>query len=64
VNNAQMAACFNEWMRRFTDDPHGFQAEFQTVNQYLTDLANGVEPSYGEVCAVFMTKLAEQVPAQ
>lgn len=54
-----MAAAFNEWMRRYTEDPAAFEAQFQTVGEFLAAKAAGEEPSYGEVCAEFMAELAE-----
>lgn len=64
MNNAQMVKCFNEWMRRFIEEPEAFQAEFQTVNQFLADEAGGIEPTYGETSAAYMMKLAEECPAE
>jgi len=62
MNNAQMVKCFNEWMRRFIEEPEAFAAEFQTVNQFLKDEAEGIEPSYGETSAAYMRKFAEECP--
>ena len=64
MNNAQMVKCFNEWMRRFIEEPEAFAAEFQTVNQFMKDEANGVEPSYGETSAAYMLKLAQECPVE
>lgn len=64
MTNAQMVKCFNEWMRRFVEDPAGFEREFQTVNRYLTEQNDGREPSYGETSAAYMLKLAAEVPAE
>ena len=64
MTNAQMVKCFNEWMRRFIEDPDKFSAEFQTVNQFLADQADGRELTYGETCAALMTKLAVEVPVE
>ena len=63
MNNAQMVKCFNEWMRRYIDDPSAFNAEFETVNKYLADRDNGAEPTYGETCTAFMAKIAAECPA-
>lgn len=63
MNNAQMAVCFNEWMRRFIEDPAGFAREFEGVNAFLAEQADGQEPSYGENCAAYMAKLAAELPA-
>lgn len=63
MNNAQMAKAFNEWMRRFIEDPDGFNREFEAVNQFLTETNEGREPTYGETCAAYMQKLAVECPA-
>lgn len=63
MTNAQMVKAFNEWMRRFIDDPKAFDAEFQMVNTFLADEAGGREPTYGETCTAYMTKIAAEVPA-
>lgn len=55
-----MAAAFNEWMRRFTEEPERFKREFQTVRDFLADKAAGREPSYGEAYAAYMLELVAQ----
>lgn len=64
MNNAQMVKAFNEWMRRFIEDPSAFDAEFQTVNRFLADKAGGKEPSYGETSTAYMEKLASECPVE
>lgn len=59
----RMAVLFNEWMRRFIADPVQFSHEFQQVQDFLTDTAKGVVPSYGESCAAYMQKLDAEVGA-
>lgn len=62
MTHEQLVAAFNEWMRRFVEDPSGYSREFEQVTEFLNDEANGVEPSYGESCAAYLTKLvAEQI---
>ena len=63
MTNAQMAKCFNEWMRRFIEEPDRFAREFETVNQFLADEQDGREPSYGETSAAYMAQLANEIPA-
>ena len=58
MSKQQMAAAFNEWMRRYTKDPAAFEAEFQTVGKYLAEQVAGQEPSYGDVCAELLSDLA------
>lgn len=63
MTNAQMAKCFNEWMRRFIDEPDRFEREFKAVNDFLADEADGKEPTYGETCSQYMSDLAKEVAA-
>lgn len=59
----QIAQALNEWMRRYIDDPKAFDAEFETVGQFLKDENDGKEPSYGENGAAYMQKLLEELQA-
>lgn len=61
MTNEQMAKCFNEWMRRFIEEPSRFEAEFRTVNQFLTDEASGREPSYGETSTAYMQQISTEL---
>lgn len=63
MNNAQMVKCFNEWMRRYIEEPERFEAEFETENAFLADESGGVEPTYGEACAALMERIAQELPA-
>lgn len=63
MTNEQMAACFNEWMRRFIEEPGRFEQEFETVNKFLADEAGGQKPSYGAACTALMNKLSIELAA-
>ena len=63
MTNLQMAKCFNEWMRRFIEEPARFEREFVTVNNFLTEQANGVTPSYGDTGAAYMQQIATELAA-
>ena len=63
MTNVQMVKCFNEWMWRFIETPEEFEREFQSVNEFLREESDGVEPSYGEACAAYLTKLSSEVRA-
>ncbi|GEP11671.1 hypothetical protein [Methylobacterium gnaphalii] len=63
MTNAQMARAFNEWMRRFIEEPDQFAREFEEVNRYLTDQGDGREPTYGETCTAYLHELSKQLPA-
>lgn len=52
-----ITAAFNEWMRLYTEDPEQFEREWQSVNEYLTEVGEGKEPTYGATCAMFFMKL-------
>ncbi len=57
-----MAQAFNEWMRRYTDEPERFEAQFRTCGEFLTQVANGEEPTYGDHCAAYLAEImAEDV---
>ncbi|WP_100961040.1 hypothetical protein [Bosea sp. FBZP-16] len=57
MDTNKVAAAFNEWMRRYTEDPAAFDAEFQTVGRFLAEQAEGKEPSYGDRCVAMLEQL-------
>lgn len=59
----QIAKALNEWVRRYIEDPKAFEAEFETVGQFLKEEEEGREPSYGETGAAYMQKLLEEFQA-
>ncbi len=58
MDKQTMAAAFNEWMRRYVEDPKAFAAEFESVQKYTAELEAGDTPSYGDRCAAYMENLA------
>lgn len=60
MTNEQMVKAFNEWMRRFIEEPERFGREFQSVHEYQTELAKGVEPSYGQDCSAYLNQLVQE----
>lgn len=56
-----VANAFNEWMRRYTEEPEQFEREWQSVAEFLQQQADGVEPDYGVTCAAYMQKLIDEV---
>lgn len=50
------AEAFNEWMRRYTEEPDAFAHEWQSVTEFFAT-PDGEEPSYGAKCAAYMSKL-------
>lgn len=53
----KIAAAFNEWMRRYTENPEQFQREWQSVNAFLAEKNEGKEPGYGQACAEYFGQL-------
>jgi hypothetical protein len=58
---AESVKTFNEWMRRYIDEPERYSREFQTVQDFLTDESAGVEPSYGETCMAYQFLLRDEM---
>lgn len=58
---SKIADAFNEWMRRYTEEPDQFAREWQTVGEFLLQEAAGVEPDYGKSCATYLSKLMAEV---
>ena len=56
-----MARAFNEWMRRYIEEPEKFKVEFQTVIEFQRAKANGEEPTYGDNCTAYLCGIAEQL---
>lgn len=57
----KLAKAFNEWMRRFEQEPERFESEYASVKAFLQDEAAGREPNYGQSCAAYLTRLLEEV---
>lgn len=62
MSNERTAQLFNEWMRRYTEDPDGFEHSWSTIKEYLST-PDGEEPSYGQSCAAYLAQLDAEVPA-
>ena len=56
ITKKKIAAAFQLWMKKFTENPEEFEHEFQAVQDFLSD-----EAEYGEVMAEYFTKLLEEV---
>jgi len=63
MSHGDRVKTFNEWMRRYIDEPDRFSREFQTIQDFLTDENAGREPSYGETCSAYQFKLLEEMNA-
>ena len=56
-----MVQAFNEWMRRYIEEPGEFKAEFQDVIEFQRANANGEEPTYGDNCTAYLHKLDKEL---
>ena len=56
-----MAQAFDEWMRRYIDDPAGFSREFEDVAKYTAEKSAGKRvTTYGQNCAAFLDHLMHE----
>lgn len=51
------SAAFNEWMRRYIEEPERFEREWQTVGEFRESVKAGEVPSYGERSEAMLAKL-------
>ncbi|WP_375414651.1 hypothetical protein [uncultured Bradyrhizobium sp.] len=58
-----MTRTFNEWMRRYIEEPEKYTREFQRVRDFLADEAAGREPSYGESCTAYQFEIFDEMNA-
>ena len=56
----KLVAAFNEWMRRYIEEPERFRREIQSVREFLAEEQGGKQPSYGQRCAVYLLKLMDE----
>jgi hypothetical protein len=56
----EIVKAFNEWLRRYEDEPHRFEAEFRMIERFKAEQAEGVEPTYGETCAAYLDELVRE----
>ena len=61
LNQEVMALAFNEWMRRYTEEPERFEREWRTVAKFLAEKSADETPSYGRSSAAYLVQLAEEV---
>ena len=55
-----VAKAFNEWMRRYQDDPAAFEAEFNTVSKFREQFDTEDGPAYGLRCADYLFGLVSK----
>lgn len=54
MTKERMAVLFDEWLRRFIEDPKKFSTEWKAIQEAKT---------YGASCAAFIEKLDAEMPA-
>lgn len=59
MDQTKLAAAFNEWMRRYTDEPEKFDREWKVVSEFLAEKHAGQEPNYGQTCAAYLIELMQ-----
>lgn len=63
MNQEAIAKAFNEWLRRYIDDPAAYEAEFNTVAAFRAAESEGSEPDYGTRQAAYLIHLCGEVAA-
>jgi len=63
MKQARLAVLFNEWMKRYINNPEEFNREFQQIQEFTAQANSGEEPTYGHNCAAYLAKLDAVVPA-
>lgn len=61
THKVRMPIIFNEWMRRYTQEPERFQREWQSVAEFLGAQASGATPNYGQQCTAWFETLAAEL---
>jgi hypothetical protein len=55
------ALAFNEWMRRYIEEPERFEREIVEVRRFLIEDDSGEPPSYGSECAAYLDNLITEL---
>ena len=64
IDQDQLAAAMNEWMRRYIEEPERFEREFRTVAEFKEADDTGKVPSYGSECAAYLLKISDELAAK
>jgi len=56
----EIGSAFNEWMRRYTEEPERFSREWQTIRDFLAEQAVGSVPTYGNECEAYLAELVSE----
>ncbi len=57
VSSDDLARAFNEWQRRYIDEPEKFQREWEAIRDFLDAEEHGEIPSYGTVSAEYLLSI-------
>ena len=64
MDRALMARAFNEWMRRYVEEPKRFETEFgETLAQFQKEDASADGPTYGARCTAYLEQIAGELSA-
>jgi hypothetical protein len=61
MNREQLAAAFDEWMRRYIDEPEKFASDYATIKQFMDEELDGIEPTYGAMCAAYLDQINSEL---
>jgi hypothetical protein len=61
VEHLKQAAAFNEWMRRYIEEPSRFASEWESIRGFLASESNGETPSYGAEAAAYLNRLELEI---
>lgn len=60
LDEERLEWAFNEWLRRYTENPAEFEREFQFIGEFLQEQSEGKPPSYGQRTIAYLKKLIEE----
>ena len=61
MNKATLANVLNATMLEYIRCPDSFEEPSAVIQQFLKDIASGIEPEYGEAQAEHLYRLAEEM---
>jgi hypothetical protein len=56
----ELAVLFNEWQRRYIENPKAFNEQWATIIEFLNQEAEGEEPDYGRDCVRYLVALRDE----
>jgi hypothetical protein len=55
------AAAFNEWQRRYIEEPERFMTEWACIKKTLAERVDGLVPTYGERCVAYLDNILNEL---